>query len=98
MVGKVSDSLNPINIDSAVNTAKGSGAKSSDFVRQSSGGLFTEENLQMLAEMFYGLIKDAPIVNNVNVSMEDGDVLLDSERVGRKIAPVVSRVQATGNV
>lgn len=98
MVGKVSDSLNPINIDSAVNTAKASGAKSSDFARQSSGGLFTEENLQMLAEMFYGLIKDAPIINNVNVSMEDGDVLLDSERVGRKIAPVVSRVQATGNV
>lgn len=98
MVNKVSDSLNPINIDSAVNAAKASGAKSSDFARQSSGGLFTEENLQMLAEMFYGLIKDAPIVNNVNVSMEDGDVLLDSERVGRKIAPVVSRVQATGNV
>lgn len=98
MVGTVSDSLNPINIDSAVNTAKASGTKSSDFARQSSGGLFTEENLQMLAEMFYGLIKDAPIVNNVNVSMEDGDVLLDSERVGRKIAPVVSRVQATGNV
>ena len=98
MVNKVSDSLNPISIDSAVNTVKASGAKSSDFARQSSGGLFTEENLQMLAEMFYGLIKDAPIVNNVNVSMEDGDVLLDSERVGRKIAPVVSRVQATGNV
>lgn len=98
MVNKVSDSLNPINIDSAVNAAKASGAKSSDFARQTSGGLFTEENLQMLAEMFYGLIKDAPIVNNVNVSMEDGDVLLDSERVGRKIAPVVSRVQATGNV
>lgn len=98
MVGKVSDSLNPISIDSAVNAAKVSGAKSSDFAHQTSGGLFTEENLQMLAEMFYGLIKNAPIINNVNVSMEDGDVLLDSERVGRKIAPVVSRVQATGNV
>lgn len=98
MVGKVSGSLNPISIDSAVNTAKASGIKGSDFAHQTSGGLFTEENLQMLAEMFYGLIKDAPIVNNVNVSMEDGDVLLDSERVGRKIAPVVSRVQATGNV
>ena len=98
MVGKVSGSLNPINIDSAVNTAKASGIKGSDFAHKSSGGLFTEENLQMLAEMFYDLIKDAPIVNNVNVSMEDGDVLLDSERVGRKIAPVVSRVQATGNV
>lgn len=98
MVGKVSGSLNPISIDSAVNTAKASGIKGSDFAHKSSGGLFTEENLQMLAEMFYNLIKDAPIVNNVNVSMEDGDVLLDSERVGRKIAPVVSRVQATGNV
>lgn len=98
MVGKVSGSLNPISIDSAVNTAKVSGVKGSDFAHKSSGGLFTEENIQLLSEMLYDLLKDAPIVNNINVSMEDGDVLLDSERVGRKIAPVISRVQATGNV
>lgn len=99
MVAKVSDTINPVDISSASKaTANGAKYKSGDFANQSFGGLFTEENLQMLAEMFYGLLKDAPIVNNVNVSMEDGDVLFDSERVGRKLAPIVSRVQATGNV
>jgi phage-related protein len=99
MVAKVSDTINPVDISSASKASvNGTNYKDVDFANQSFGGLFTEENLQLLAEMLYGLLKDAPIVNNVNVSMEDGDVLLDSERVGRKIAPVVSRVQATGNV
>jgi len=99
MVAKVSDTINPIDISSASKaSANGINYKGGDFANQSSGGLFTEENLQLLSEMLYDLLKDAPIVNNVNVSMEDGDVLLDSERVGRKIAPVISRVQATGNV
>lgn len=99
MVSKVSDTINPIDISSASKaSANGAKYKSDDFANQSISGLFTEENLQLLSEMLYDLLKDAPIVNNVNVSMEDGDVLLDSERVGRKIAPVISRVQATGNV
>ena len=99
MVAKVSDTINPIDISSASKAStNGAKYKSDDFTNQSAGGLFTEENLQLLSEMLYDLLKDAPIVNNVNVSMEDGDVLLDSERVGRKIAPVISRVQATGNV
>ena len=99
MVSKVSDTINPVDITSASKaSANGTNYKGGDFVNQSAGGLFTEENLQLLSEMLYDLLKDAPIVNNVNVSMEDGDVLLDSERVGRKIAPVISRVQATGNV
>ena len=99
MVAKVSDTINPIDISSASKaSANGTNYKGGDFTNQSTGGLFTEENLQLLSEMLYDLFKDAPIVNNVNVSMEDGDVLLDSERVGRKIAPVISRVQATGNV
>jgi hypothetical protein len=99
MVAKVSDTINPIDISSASKASvNGTNYKGGDFANQYTGGLFTEENLQLLSEMLYDLLKDAPIVNNVNVSMEDGDVLLDSERVGRKIAPVISRVQATGNV
>lgn len=99
MVAKVSDTINPIDISSASKASvNGTNYKGGDFANQSTSGLFTEENLQLLSEMLYDLLKDAPIVNNVNVSMEDGDVLLDSERVGRKIAPVISRVQATGNV
>ena len=38
------------------------------------------------------VLKDAPIVPNVVVEMEDGDVFMDAERVGRKVSPVVSRV------
>ena len=30
----------------------------------------------------------------VNIEMKDGDVYMDSEKVGKKVAPVVSRVQA----
>ena len=40
--------------------------------------------------------KRAPVQHNINVEMEDGDVYLDNERVGRKVAPVVSRVVAQG--
>lgn len=43
----------------------------------------------VIAENF----RNAPIEANVDVTMQDGDVYMDSERVGRKVAPVVSRVQ-----
>lgn len=103
MVDDVSDSIDPINIDSAMNIAKikpsSISGTVSDFIISNNGdGLFSEENLQLLADMLYKLLKDNPVVNNVNVMMEDGDVFLDNERVGRKLAPVVSRVQATGNI
>lgn len=41
-------------------------------------------------------LKKAPIQVPVNVEMKDGDVYMDKERVGRKVAPVVSRVVAQG--
>lgn len=47
-----------------------------------------------LAQIITGTLQRAPIVNNVDVQMEDGDVYMDGERVGRKLAPVISRVQA----
>ena len=49
---------------------------------------------EMLAKTMVGFMQDYPINNYVNVEMEDGDVIMDGERVGRKVAPVVSRVQA----
>lgn len=103
MVDDVSDSIEPINIDSAMNIAKIKPSSisgiASDFIISNNGnGLFSEENLQLLADMLYTLFRDNPIVNNINVAMEDGDVFLDNERVGRKLAPVVSRVQATGSI
>ena len=45
-----------------------------------------------LAEEF----RKAPVQHDVSVEMKDGDVYLDNERVGRKVAPVVSRVIAKG--
>ena len=49
-----------------------------------------------LSQVFLEVLRTVQIVNNVNVEMEDGDVYLDNERVGRKVAPVVSRIQAQG--
>ena len=48
----------------------------------------------LLAEKMIDVLRIAPIQPQVDVSMEDGDVYMDSERVGRKVAPVISRVQA----
>ena len=103
MVDDVSDSIEPINIDSAMNVAKIkpstiSGTVSDFIISNNGDGLFSEANLQLLADMLYTLFRDNPVVNNINVEMEDGDVFLDNERVGRKLAPVVSRVQATGSI
>lgn len=65
----------------------------------STTGLKTAESEGLIATIT-GIVKEAMkdvVVNNkVDVVMQDGDVYLDSERVGRKVAPVVSRVQARG--
>lgn len=50
----------------------------------------------MLAQYIAEALRQTPIVNNFEVDMEDGDIFLDNERVGRKVAPVVSRVLAMG--
>lgn len=46
----------------------------------------------LLAQHIADALRDAPIQPQVNVEMRDGDVFLDKERVGRTVAPVVSRV------
>lgn len=51
-------------------------------------------NYEELAAILSKTMQEAPIQNNVDVVMQDGDVIMDGERVGRKVAPVVSRVQA----
>ena len=62
-------------------------------VKDIQGTLF---DINAFSRSLYELLKNAPIENNVNVEMQDGNVYLDNERVGRKIAPVVSRIQAQG--
>lgn len=56
-------------------------------------GISSLIDYRLLSEMIWSLLRDAPISPVVNVDMQDGDVYLDNERVGRKVAPVVSRVQ-----
>ena len=45
-----------------------------------------------VAEKMVGVLRNAPI--QPIFEMQDGDVYLDNERVGRKQAPVVSRIMA----
>lgn len=47
---------------------------------------------QTFAWYMLDILKKAPIQVPVSVEMQDGDVIIDKERVGRKVAPVVSRV------
>lgn len=63
-----------------------------DFYGDSGEGFDYETMAWYLAEV----LKKAPIQVPVNVEMKDGDVYMDKERVGRKVAPVVSRVVAQG--
>ena len=37
-------------------------------------------------------LRKAPIQPNITVEMEDGDVLIDGESAGRKMAPTISRI------
>lgn len=53
-------------------------------------------NYDLLASKMVEVLKAAPIQNNVDVTMEGGGVYLNTEQVGRQVAPVVSRVQAKG--
>ena len=50
----------------------------------------------LLASKIADTFRNAPVQNNVDVVMEGGGVYLNTEQVGRQVAPVVSRVQARG--
>lgn len=45
-----------------------------------------------VAEKMVGVLRSAPI--QPIIEMQDGDVILENERVGRKVAPVISRIMA----
>ena len=61
-----------------------------------SNGVAGGINYSLLARILADILKSAPIQANVDVHMDDGDVYLDKERVGRTVAPVVSRVLVQG--
>ena len=68
----------------------------SDFAFEPQYNTYYDLDYELLATKLADVMRNAPIQANVDVSMTDGDVIMDSERVGRKVAPVVSRVQARG--
>lgn len=64
-------------------------------VQSNSNGLDTEQLATAIATKLATTLRENPIRPTVNVQMDGGDVLLDRERVGRAVAPTVSRVLAT---
>lgn len=53
-------------------------------------------NYNKLATALVAVMKQTPIENNFTIEMSDGDVIMDSEKVGRKVAPTISRIQSRG--
>lgn len=49
-----------------------------------------------LASEMAKILRDAPIQTNVEFEVKEGDVYMDAEKVGRKVTPTVSRLQARG--
>ena len=49
----------------------------------------------LLVNKFIDVLRNAPIQVVNNYEVEDGDVYIDGERAGRKLAPIISRIQAT---
>lgn len=54
----------------------------------------TANGTDELVNRIVDALKSAKITPQVNVNMTDGDVLLNGEKVGRKLAPTISRLQA----
>lgn len=67
-----------------------------DFATDPQYSVYSSIDYGMLAKELANVLRSAPISPQVSVEMNDGDVYLDAERVGRKVAPTVSRVQARG--
>ena len=94
MINQVSKGLNPIVVGREITDLDVPNNLTADQFRIGATGQLID--YYALATILYQLLKEAPIEIRPEVYMEDGDVYLDNERVGRKVAPVVSRVVATG--
>lgn len=90
-IAKMQDNIDTIKIDAETSV----NSKNIDF--NSNGTLTTKAlfDYELVANMFYDMLKQAPIQPNVSVEMGDGNVYFDKERVGRAVAPVVERVIVT---
>ena len=96
---KIEDSLNGAITDYNDNIKSfviGSTFIDPSIVSNGMSGQIMSEMYWLLAQYIAEALRTAPIVNNVNVEMEDGDVIMDRERVGRSLAPIISRIIAAG--
>lgn len=55
----------------------------------------SDDMLNRLAAILIEILRNAPINYNTTFEVRQGDVVLDKERTGRALAPVISRIQAT---
>jgi UDP-2,3-diacylglucosamine pyrophosphatase LpxH len=55
----------------------------------------SDDMLNRLAAILIEILRNAPINYNTTFEVRHGDVVLDKERTGRVLAPVISRIQAT---
>ena len=55
----------------------------------------SDDMLNRLAAILIEILRNAPINYNTTFEVKQGDVVLDKERTGRALAPVISRIQAT---
>ena len=55
----------------------------------------SDDMLNRLAAILIEILRNAPINYNTTFEVRHGDVVLDKERTGRALAPVISRIQAT---
>lgn len=49
-----------------------------------------------LATEMANVLKESPIQTNLELEVKEGDVYMDAEKVGRRVTPTVSRLQARG--
>lgn len=95
MTGEINDGMKEMGRNIVAPVVSVSGMVSSGGFDGDGGsyGISSLIDYRLLSEMIWSLLRDAPISPVVNVEMQDGNVYLDNERVGRTVAPVVSRVQ-----
>ena len=76
-------------------TMKNVGRDIKDGYRGTTTTRLQDEDIYKIANAFYEVIKEVPIENKVVFDVKEGDVNIDGERVGRRLEPIISRIQAT---
>ena len=65
--------------------------------RYMNGATITGIDYTRLGQEMVNALRQAPIEPDIDIEMQQGDVLLDAERVGRALTPTISRLLVGGN-